>query len=213
MNTLNAYFRQKYLVGRSPEATADLLEAVYKSKGYQFFRDGDFNLNIMGIRNSNPVVDTWEDIMVVSFKSGGQWEIVTFDMTTYPGKFYMNAPINEKGTGYLVPDQYRGAWSTGIHNGHYLALIQMKPVRVYRDNNKDDVIDLDAKTIEQGLFGINIHKAWDGGASEGVGQSSAACQVIRDAKDFENFMAMVDLSKNAWGDSFTYTLFLSSDFA
>ena len=48
-----------------------------------------------------------------------------------------------------------------LHRGKYLALCQRKPVSVYRDNDKDKRYDLKDKTIDTGLFGINIHKSSD----------------------------------------------------
>lgn len=211
MNSLNAYFRQKFLAGRDPSFAVGLIEDIFKAKGYVFFEGGDFDLNIFGIRNSNGKVDMFDDIICVVFKVGYDWQIVTMDCTVDAGSYYMANPANEKGTGILVPGQYRGSHMIGKHHD-YDALVQKGILRVYRDNNKDDKFDLDPKTIEEGDgFGINIHHAWDKGIAPTVYNWSAACTVIQDIKDFENFMELCKLSKEKWGNSFTYTLLESSD--
>ena len=47
--------------------------------GYKYFEDGDFNVNIVGIRNStvgNVVTNSFDDHLTISYKDGG---VVTTD--------------------------------------------------------------------------------------------------------------------------------------
>lgn len=67
----------------------------------------------------------------------------------------------------------------------------------------------DEKTIQEGIFGINIHKA--GVDSTFVENWSEGCQVFKRSKDFDEFMAIVRKSKAVHGNSFTYTLINSND--
>jgi hypothetical protein len=114
---------------------------------------------------------------------------------------------NVNGVARLVEGQYRGSHALGLHQGKYEALKQAKAVKVYRDPNKD--LTFDEKTIDEGIFGINIHKA--GQDSTWVENWSEGCQVFKRVKDFDEFMKIVKKSAKIHGNSFTYTLIESND--
>ena len=79
-----------------------------------------------------------------------------------------------EGCAAIVCDrQYKGLWQIGMHRGKYRALVQRGIIAVYRDDNKDKVIDRDPSTIMEGYFGINGHHA--GEESTVVGKWSAGC--------------------------------------
>ena len=101
----------------------------------------------------------------------------------------------------MVPGQYRGLWRIGIHKGKYKALVQNRPVTVYRDNNKDSVYDIEAATINTGVYGINLHHA--GTDSTEVNNWSAGCQVIARLRDFQQLMSIISKQNS---NTFTYTL-------
>ncbi len=65
------------------------------------------------------------------------------------------------------------------------------------------------KKIQEGVFGINIHKA--GADSTYVENWSEGCQVFKRAKDFDEFMAICRKAKDIHGNSFTYTLIETKD--
>ena len=72
-----------------------------------------------------------------------------------------------------MPDGFhRKLWRLGYHKG-YEALQQYSSAKVYRDNNKDDVFDLDPATFDEGMFGINLHRANVNSVAEKVGSHSA----------------------------------------
>ena len=100
-----------------------------------------------------------------------------------------------------------------MHRGKYEALRQKKAVKVYRDGNKDDVYDFIEDDVHEGIYGINIHRATarEGGESTRVDKWSAGCQVFAANDDFKLFMEIVNKAKDAWGNSFTYTLINSED--
>lgn len=185
---------------------------LFKRKGYVYFTDGDYNLNIIGIRsnNNNVVTNEFDDFIVVTYKlPNGNWTKMIFSATTEPGITYMHNPMNGKGTAILPEGQYRGCFRVGLHKGKYKALVQYKPIKVYRDNNRDDKYDLDPSTFDKGMFGINIHKA--GIASKRVDNWSAGCQVIATDAEFKSFMSLVSKSAAKYGDKFTYTLINEKD--
>lgn len=176
-----------------------------KYLGYKLFTDTDkpLNLNIVGWRNSYTRPNQFDDYLAVYWRSGGFWESRGWAITTFPGKPFLTNPINSKGTAILVPGQYRDAYSLSLYKG-YTALVQLKPVKVYRDNNRDGVADRSIVTIEEGLFGIHIHKA--GLFSQWVGNASAGCQVFQRAEDFKDFIKLCEQAALMWGNHFTYTL-------
>lgn len=188
-----------------------VVEAMAR-KGYAYFRNGDYNLNIIGIRSDQgrKVTNKFDDFLLLLYYVGGVLNIKIYSITTEAGRYYMaNKLGNPKGTAILVPNQYRGCWAIGKHNGQYDALVQVKPVSVYRDANKDLTYDL--KNIDKGLFGVNIHRSNPYGTSATVDNWSAGCQVFANAADFAEFMVMCQRQKNRYGNSFTYTLLDEAD--
>jgi hypothetical protein len=188
----------------------DKIKATMKLKDYKFFELGDYNLNIIGIRNSdtgNKVTNVFDDLLTVSYKIGDVWHFKKWAATTDPGTKGVKEFHNAQGVARLVPGQYRGSHAIGLHQGKYEALKQAKPVKVYRDANKD--MTYDTKLITEGIYGINIHKA--GADSTYVENWSEGCQVFKKSADFDEFMALVKKAATLHGNSFTYTLLESKD--
>jgi len=196
--------------------TRQQIESTVKAKGYKWFENGDYNLNIVGVRNGetlNEVTNKFDDCITLSYKKDGEWQFHCFEATTDPGKHWVDNVLNEAGVAILKENQYRGSHKIGLHQGKYEALRQQKPVQVYRDNNLDNCYDLDESTLQEGIFGINIHRAtkWEGKKSTQIDKWSAGCQVIAANDDFRLFMEICNKSKDIWGNSFTYTLINSDD--
>jgi hypothetical protein len=188
----------------------DKIKVAMKAKGYAFFENGDYNLNIIGIRNSDTgskVTNVFDDLLTVSYKIGDVWHFKKWAATTDPGTKGVKEFHNAQGVARLVPGQYRGSHAIGLHQGKYEALKQAKPVKVYRDANKD--MTYDTKLITEGIYGINIHKA--GADSTYVENWSEGCQVFKKSADFDEFMALVKKAATLHGNSFTYTLLESKD--
>jgi hypothetical protein len=186
------------------------IKQAMKVKNYKFFESGDYNLNIIGIRNSdtgNKVTNVFDDLLTVSYKIGDVWHFKKWAATTDPGTKGVKEFHNAQGVARLVPGQYRGSHAIGLHQGKYEALKQAKPVKVYRDANKD--MNYDTKLITEGIYGINIHKA--GADSTYVENWSEGCQVFKKSADFDEFMALVKKAATLHGNSFTYTLLESKD--
>ena len=196
--------------------TREEIEETMKSKGYKYFTGGDYDVNIIGIRNSDTkgrVTNAFDDCITISYKKDGEWKFHCFKATTDPGSHWEQNLLNEKGVAILKPGQYRGSHKIGLHQGKYEALRQQKPVKVYRDNNMDGKYDLLEENVHEGIYGINIHRATGlkGGKSIRVDKWSAGCQVIADNDDFRLFMEIANKAKDTWGNSFTYTLIESKD--
>ena len=191
--------------------TKEQIEAAVKAKGYVWFEGAkDYDLNIVGVRNfatGNKVTNVFDDTMTVSYKVGGNWVFKHWSCTTDPGTKGVREFHNAAGVARLVEGQYRGSHTLGLHQGKYEALKQQKPVKVYRDANRD--MTYDETKIQEGIFGINIHKA--GVDSTYVENWSEGCQVFKRAADFEEFMKIAREAAKIHGASFTYTLIESAD--
>jgi len=191
--------------------TKDKIEAAVKAKGYVWFEGAkDFDVNIVGVRNSdtgNAVTNAFDDRITLSYKENGNWVYKEWIITTDPGKKGVMEYHNAAGVARLVEGQYRGSHMLGLHQGKYEALKQKSNVKVYRDPNRD--MKYDETKIQEGVFGINIHKA--GADSTYVENWSEGCQVFKRAKDFEAFMEIMRKAAVIHGNSFTYTLIESVD--
>ena len=184
-------------------------EKILKSKGYSYFTNGIYNLNIIGVRSkdSKESVNVFNDALILIYSAEDGKHIEVFPITTDPGLYYLKNNLSIKGCAILKEGQVRGGWQIGLHQGKYKALVQKKPVTVYRDSNKDSKLDF--VNEETGMFGINIHKS--GESSTQVDRWSAGCQVFARVKDFNKFMNLVQKGNNKYGNSFTYTLINETD--
>ena len=182
-----------------------ILERV-QNEGYAVFTKGTYNLNITGIRSPERVANAFDDRLCLTYRNSDNiWVTETYEITTDPGSPYLLKPINSYGCAVLKAGQYRGAYSIGMHRGKYKALVQTGKVKVYRDDNRDNILNLDPATVQEGYFGINIHKR--DGESDTVNGASAGCQVFRYEEEFNRFMDVCNtqVSVNGW-KTFTYTL-------
>ena len=196
--------------------TREQVQKAIELKDYSWFEGGDYNLNIVGIRNSSTegkVTNKFDDWVTLSYSVNGELKYEEFRATTDPGSHWERNLMNKDGVAILVPGQYRGSHTIGLHQGKYEALRQKSPLKVYRDNNKDGVYDFSEDSIKEGIYGINIHRATstEGGKSTQIDKWSAGCQVIASNSDFKLFMELVNKAAKLYGNSFTYTLVESND--
>lgn len=205
----------------------DQLIAAYRAKNYRLFEADvkNYNLNIFGIRAASRVPNAFDDLMGQMWKYQCKWNLRTYPATTDPGLYWLEHPMNQLGTGILKPGQYLGCWQIGLHQGKYEALVQIKPMTVLRDDDKDKELDFDTTKEQTGLLGINGHRAAENGQSTEVGKWSAACQVLQNRQiinpdnqqvkvfEFDYFMHLNKLAAANFGNSFTYTLFEEKDIA
>ena len=195
--------------------TRKQIQIAVQELGYKWFEgSNDYDVNIVGVRNSSTykkVTNQFDDYLTLSYQIEGEWKFYCWEVTTDPGSYWMEHPINKDGCAILVPGQYRGSHEIGLHQGKYEALKQKKSVKVYRDDNKDDVYDTDEDTIKEGIYGINIHRSNPYDDSYYVNKWSAGCQVFKKVKEFNMLMDICYKAKDQWGNSFTYTLIESKD--
>jgi hypothetical protein len=195
--------------------TLENIKSYFATKEYKFFDTPDrkLNLNIIGVRRDNQGTNTFDDFLLVMYREEELMISHRWQATTDPGKYWLKNPINPKGTAVLTPGQYRGTWQIGKHQGKYEALVQRKPVKVYRDNSKDEIIDYNNinTMVDEGYFGINIHRSNPYDQSYAINKWSAGCQVFKKVDDYKEFMKLCNNSAKIYGNSFTYTLIEEKD--
>lgn len=181
---------------------------IVESHGFVVFENEDYNLNLIGVRKPIGVAkeNSFDDVMHVVFKKFGQWEHKQYKITTEPGKYWL---LNGRTSGTAVlcsPQQVRGGWKLGLHKGQYKALCQVKKVNVWRDSDRDEVAE-ESEIIDNGYFGINIHRSNPTKESIYVGRWSAGCQVFADPNEYNEFIEICEKQKELRGwDTFTYTI-------
>ncbi len=160
----------------------------------------DFHL--VGVRSHTSIPDKFDDSFYImkdhNILGDAMW------CTTNPGKDYLLAPMNPKGTFILAADkQYINCFKLGLHKGKE-ALIQCSTLLGYRDNDKDEIYEEAGDLITAPAdCRVDIHRANDKWTSVLVGRWSAGCQVIANPIDFALLLkACKDTSKGF----FTYTL-------
>lgn len=191
------------------------VQNVVQKKGYTWFSgDKDYDLNIVGIRNLNygrKVTNLFDDWLTVSYKVNGVWKFHEWSITTDPGTKAVLNFGNPRGVARLIPDQYRSAYTIRLHAGKYEAVCQRNPVKVWRDKNKN--MTFEEVEVQEGIFGINIHRSNPKTESQFVNDWSEGCQVFKRVKDFNEFMDICRKARDIHGNSFTYTLLTTIDFA
>ena len=187
--------------------TYDELKEVVEAKKHKFFT-GDLNINLIGVRSSDILTNDFDDTLYVAIEVGGVKRVYVFNQfTTDPGHYYLKKKfLNSKGCAVLKPGQYRGMFGFGKHRGKYDALVQVGKCTVYRDRTKDNKID--KKTEQTGIFGINMHHAYD---SEEINKYSAGCQVHQDDFKLTRVLELCKMSAEKYGAGFTYTLLEKKD--
>ena len=195
-----------------PAPKVDEIINVMNDKGYKIFKNSKgHDLNIVGIRSSSIEAEKFNDWLTVFYMFDDIWNYFAFPATTDPGTYYRLNPINVRGTAVLKPGQYRSAYKIGKHRG-YKALQQHKEMTVFRDANRDNILDTRGMDEETGIFGINIHRANAYRPSTVVGKWSAGCQVLQDPDHFQFLLTLCERGKEKFDNSFTYTLLEENDF-
>ncbi len=168
-----------------------------------------WRLWLFGIRSPNREANSFDDMMGCAYvDDDGLWKMHYWPATCDPGTYWLENPMRVSGTAILVPGQYE-AWEIGTHRT-YEALVQKAGrVKVYRDGNKDNTLEMNDDSIIDGYFGINLHASTrrDGGESSRVEKWSAGCQVHATEAGFSEMMSLAHKQVEKTGrKSFTYCL-------
>ncbi len=182
------------------------IKGILRSKGYELYTKPN-QLNIVGIRSTSTIPNRFDDEIHVFYKVAPlKWHYHVYKVTTDPGTFWLRNPMQPQGTAILAQGQYKGAYRIGLHQGKYKALVQVKPITVIRDYDRDAKLDFRNGIKSKGLFGINIHRASLNGITKQVDKYSAGCQVFANINEFKEFLSLCEKHLTLYGNSFTYTL-------
>jgi len=191
------------------KVTVQSVMDTYNKLMYPFFTNGQYNLNVFAIRSLDTVSNRFDDLVCLLYKNEKNiWVLKKYDATTDPGKYYRENPMNVNGTAIIIPGFYKSVYQIGLHNNKYEALRQYRPMRYWRDRNRDNKLDMCGHVYEEIAY-TNIHRATNvkGSTSIQVDKWSAGCNVIASYDDFAEFMYICHRAANKYGNSFSYTLF------
>jgi hypothetical protein len=193
--------------------TIDDIIKTLKAKDYTVYTS-PYKLNIVGLRSVGTTNQNTFDDYIAFFYYDDKGNIMgkVAPATTDPSVYYLKDPMMpDVGTAILKSGEYLDAYQIGLHKGQYEALVQVKPVTVVRDNDRNAEINYFAPTMS-GLYGINIHRASRGKNNPTqIDKDSAGCQVFRDESDYQLFMNFAKKSREVNGNKFTYILIDNRD--
>ncbi len=196
------------------------LLGMMRSKKYVIFTR-PYELNIIGIRNAKTDPTKFDDKIYVIYKNDkNNWKGREYNATTDPSTKYLKQGgyTSGKGTAILPQGQYLYLWTIRPHGKTgYKALGQRNDadgkICVYRDYDRNSTLDFNIESKTCGNYGINIHRAKQGKADDGqgntsvIGSYSAGCQVLQNSFCFQELMQMAYKQKDLYGNKFSYTLF------
>lgn len=176
--------------------TIGILQSYIKDR----LMDVDYVIPTKGfvwLRTDTILTDTYDDF-VVRMQNGVIDKISP--ATTTPGNFWIKNFTNKDGVAVAKPQQILGShkfvtaksWTNLWLKAPYFQ--QVKPIEIYRDNDKD--LNINTTKVYKGLFGINFHR---GGLGTLIGRWSAGCQVVPD----KEWYSMIDIFKNGEVTDFT----------
>jgi len=172
-----------------------LIEYMRRKKYQIFERPQHYNIiyiegmNGDGSKNFD-APNCFNDIRLVLQTLNGIPSIIgNWEATTEPGIYYTAHPMNPLGAARIKFGQYT-SWRVGMHGSRdrHEALVQVAPVTVHRDLNRDFIRTGDR--ITTGLYGINQHWGYDLGLNN-VSTASAGCLVGRTRQGHREFMALI----------------------
>jgi predicted ribonuclease toxin of YeeF-YezG toxin-antitoxin module len=179
-----------------PKSNSQIASALvdYAKKQNWEIRTGQGKYNIFyvqgmspsGIRNDNAPNQFNDSRFLVEVNPTprliGAWEA-----SIEPGTHYTKQPMNPQGTAQIqVPGHYK-AWRIGKHKNRELALVQVAPVDIIRDTNRNGKVDVEDEK-EHSQIGANQHSASD---QKLVDEASAGCPVGRTSKGHQEFMSFL----------------------
>jgi len=209
----------------------DEIKAVLDNHSHKFFENGDFNINIIAIREDDVYDNTFSDTCNLIYKEHGVWKNECFKWTTLAGVFGHGgekSPLKswetgtaEDGLACIAEGQYRGAFQY-IKNGwrypfqEYLS--QIKGIDYLpRDNDKNGTVLRAGKIHKNTIWQTHLHAMSQFGQDghfvsyPNYSPWSQGCQGTP-YTEFQKFLMPIKKSVKLWGDKFTYTLVHAKDF-
>ncbi|HLO89462.1 MAG TPA: peptidoglycan-binding domain-containing protein [Nostocaceae cyanobacterium] len=189
-----------------------------QAEGYQIFTNPrEYNIiYIEGMTenwtlNSDTPNEFNDRRVVIEFTNSTPKIVNHWQATTEPGSFYTYNPMNPKGAARIKFGQYK-AWAVGYHGNadRHEALVQVAPITVLRDFNKD--FKRTGDKPDTGLFAVNQHWGYDAPKND-IKNASAGCLVGRTRQGHREFMSLIKQDKRfvANNDYVFYTTVIPGD--
>ena len=177
-------------------------ELLDKVKSLPTFKRIPKNYWILGVRSEEDAVNRFDDKFYI-FK--GEKFIMVTTGTTNTGIKGLKGydTYNKYGVAVVKADEwYYQVWKFGKHRGKMDALRQVKPIKYFRDGDKDNKSEEIGKEYS-GIIGINFHcntyNKRDEKIKELIGGWSLGCQVVN---NITKYYTIIDLVKKQDNVSF-----------
>ena len=189
-----------------------------QTKNYQVFtKPKEYNIvYIEGINEDWTLNDDAPNVfndrrIVIEIVDGVPKIVNHWQATTEPGNYYTYNPMNPDGAARIKFGQYK-AWAVGLHGNadRHEALIQVAPITVHRDFNKD--FQRTGDKLDTGIFQVNQHWGYDAPVND-IKNASAGCLVGRRREGHKEFMAIIKQDRRylANKDYVFYTTVIPAD--
>jgi len=171
----------------------ELLERVFNLPSFRGLPEDYW---ILGVQSEEDKFNTFDDKFYL-FK-GGDFVLATTG-TTNAGKTAMMGyeKYNKKGVAVIKTNEwYPNLWRNGLHKGRMDALRQVNPIKHYRDNNKNTLIEEAGKVYDSIIycnFHTNSYSLTTKLIRSLIGGWSACCQVCNNPTDYKT---IIKLTKN-----------------
>lgn len=171
----------------------ELLDKAQSLRSFQGFPDGYW---ILGVQSNEDKFNVFDDKFYL-YK--GRNFILATTGTTNAGKSAVMGfeKYNKKGVAVIKTNEwYEDLWSNGLHKGRMDALRQVNPIKHYRDNNKNTIIEEIGQMFYSIIycnFHTNSYSKTTKIIRSIIGGWSACCQVCNNPKDYKR---IIELTKN-----------------
>lgn len=206
--------------------TIEQIRAAMLKKGYVFFEKGDYNLNLIAVRENDIFENTFSDTFYCIFKKAGVWQTIEMEWTTLAGTLGHGGEKNpltgaETGTGVdgvaiIIPNQYRGVYKfvdTYIGFLSYPYFMQVKNMDYWRDNDRNGLIT--KGKVYTGNYATLLHRMTNNNVNSKQVNSqyvawSQGCNGAPEPQ-FRKLLRPVREAIKLYGNSFTYTILEAKD--
>jgi hypothetical protein len=161
---------------KSLQAVTEYTQKRFAANKWQYPAKG-----LIWLRLDTVLSDTFDDVVCLVINSKVQ---SVYPCSTTAGDYYRLNPITYQGvtgTAIACEQQVKGCHQF-VTGTNWLILWskqpyfqQIQPMFIYRDANKDRVLNKERK--QYGMFGINLHRGWGGLKNWNC---SAGCQIVPD---------------------------------
>ncbi len=173
----------------------ELLDRVKSLPSYRGIPGGYW---LLGVQSNEDKFNSFDDKFYL-FK--GEKFILTASGTTNAGKSAMMGfeKYNKLGVAVIKTDNWTyDLWQAGLHKGKMEALRQINPIKHYRDNNKNTLIEEIGEVYDKIIycnFHTNSYDRWTKIVRWVVGGWSACCQVCNDPQKYYRILELVGKQK------------------